>query len=332
MRFSILVPVYNTEDYLCACVESVLSQTFRDYELILVDDGSRDRSGEICDRYAEKHRCVTVIHQENQGLVSARRAGLRQARGEYCVFVDSDDFLECTALESLSTVIDSCGPDIIIYNAQKYEEGAVMPFFEDIFPEGEIADKQTVYDMLLLSYKINALWMKACKRSLVDVEADYSPFYRCNFGEDLLQSVPLIRQADHIYYHNRTLYNYRVSTGMMSKCSPHYYWSYKKVNESVRGQLKDAGITDLSHKCDIHLLVAAYGAATQQKFAERFDTEQLMAVAGDPEFRRAWQSIRGTAYMKYLNGKQKLLLPLLYHKWFFAIRALLSVKKSVGVK
>ncbi|MGF0032199.1 glycosyltransferase family 2 protein [Bariatricus sp. SGI.154] len=92
-EISIIVPVYKTEKYLEKCIESILSQTFTDFELILVDDGSPDRCGEICDKYAQKDKRIKVIHQKNQGVSSARNVGLENARGQYISFIDSDDYL-----------------------------------------------------------------------------------------------------------------------------------------------------------------------------------------------------------------------------------------------
>ena len=93
-RISVIMPVYNVADYLPQCIESVLNQDHQDLEVILIDDGSRDNSGAICDEYAAKDSRVKVIHQKNGGAASAKNAGLRIATGEYLSFVDSDDYLE----------------------------------------------------------------------------------------------------------------------------------------------------------------------------------------------------------------------------------------------
>lgn len=91
---SVIVPVYNVEQYLARCIDSILQQSYRNLELILVDDGANDSSGAICDQYAQKDPRVNVIHKENGGLSSARNAGLDAAKGEYVGFVDSDDWIE----------------------------------------------------------------------------------------------------------------------------------------------------------------------------------------------------------------------------------------------
>ena len=98
---SVIVPVYNVEEYLARCVDSILSQTYRNLEVILVDDGAKDSSGTICDSYAQRDTRVKVVHKENGGLSSARNAGIDIARGEYLEFVDSDDWLEPDAVESM---------------------------------------------------------------------------------------------------------------------------------------------------------------------------------------------------------------------------------------
>lgn len=107
---SVIVPVYKVEPYLRMCIESVLTQTYSDFELILVDDGSPDRCGDICDEYAQKDGRVIVIHQSNSGLSAARNAGLECARGEWVTFIDSDDAVNDTYLADLLTSATSSSP------------------------------------------------------------------------------------------------------------------------------------------------------------------------------------------------------------------------------
>lgn len=101
MKLSIIIPVYRTQDTLERCLESILQQSFTDYEMILVDDGSDDGSPQLCDEYARKDARIRVIHKENGGLSDARNAGIREARGEYITFVDSDDTMVDNTLENL---------------------------------------------------------------------------------------------------------------------------------------------------------------------------------------------------------------------------------------
>ena len=100
-EISVIVPVYNAEQYLASCIDSILSQTFTDFEILLVDDGSPDNSGSICDAYAAKHDCISVIHQENRGQAAARNHAMLHAKGAWFCFVDSDDLIHPQMLEML---------------------------------------------------------------------------------------------------------------------------------------------------------------------------------------------------------------------------------------
>ena len=123
-KLSIIVPVYKVEQYLHKCIGSILSQTFTDFELILIDDGSPDRSGEICDEYAAKDNRIIVIHQKNRGVSAARNAGLDIAQGEYIGFVDSDDWIEPEMYESMlfNKYMEF---DIVTVGAKSYEDNNV---------------------------------------------------------------------------------------------------------------------------------------------------------------------------------------------------------------
>ena len=116
MFFSVIVPVYRVEKYLPACIESVLNQTFGDFELILVDDGSVDRCPVICDDYKEKDERIKVIHKTNGGLASARRAGIRIAEGEYVFNLDSDDLIENDTLECAYNIIKETNCEIVSFS------------------------------------------------------------------------------------------------------------------------------------------------------------------------------------------------------------------------
>lgn len=123
MKFSIIIPVYNVENYLEECIASILCQSCRDYECILVDDGSTDRSKEICDRFAEEYPDrLRVIHQANGGLSKARNTGISAASGEYLIFVDSDDkLLVDNALASIGTCCNGC--DIVSFDWKEVPDG-----------------------------------------------------------------------------------------------------------------------------------------------------------------------------------------------------------------
>lgn len=222
MKFSVLVPVYNVEKYLEQCINSVLSQTFQDYELILVDDGSKDESGLICDEFAKKHPDkIKVVHKENQGLISARRVGIANATGDFCIFVDSDDFIEPDLLENLESYLKQDDAlDMILYsfyynrNGEREERKRYIAQNES-FWEGD--EKKELYEKLLYTTDITSIWTKAIRTSILKSdETDYTQYYGKNMAEDLLQSLYPMTVARKILFIEKPLYAYRINTESIS--------------------------------------------------------------------------------------------------------------------
>ncbi len=139
-KISCIVPVYNVERYVGKCVASLQNQTFRDLQIVLVDDGSTDSSGEICDRFAKEDSRIYVIHKENSGLGAARNTGLRAADGEYVFFVDSDDYVENTLAEKTIAAAQQFDADIVMYGYHKVSEDGQVLYSYDL-PE-MISDDQ----------------------------------------------------------------------------------------------------------------------------------------------------------------------------------------------
>ena len=125
MRISIIIPVYDTEQYLHACLDSILSQGFMDYEVLLIDDGSKDGSGAICDDYARKDNRIKVFHKQNGGVSSARNLGLENAEGEWIYFVDSDDEVLPGGLQTMADCI-SDDVDVVLAGYERYDENGVV--------------------------------------------------------------------------------------------------------------------------------------------------------------------------------------------------------------
>lgn len=212
--FSIIIPVYNVEKYLSTCLESVLAQSFGDYEILLIDDGSKDSSGEICDSYCEKYPDkIRVHHKANQGQISARKAGLRLATGTYVCFLDSDDCWEKGTLSQLYNVISRENTDVIMFRWKLIDQTGkiVNNAIPGAFSTSGPVEKASVFDVLISSAALNSLCLKCCKLSLFDVDTDYSDYYGLQNGEDLLQSLPVLYGANSFYYLDEALYQYRVN-------------------------------------------------------------------------------------------------------------------------
>lgn len=210
IKFSVLVPVYNAEDYLDECVQSVLHQTYQNFELILVDDGSKDSSGEIIDRYARMYDNIFAYHKENAGQLHTREYAIERATGDYCVFLDSDDTLRENALETIYSKINEYNCDCVIYQLERVWEEKVLipaPRFSDIC----ITDKRELYKKCLLSASYNSMCRKAVKASVFDEEVDYSSDYSIRYGEDLIQSLTVLKNSNKVAFVDNVLYNYRIN-------------------------------------------------------------------------------------------------------------------------
>lgn len=221
--FSVMIPVYNVENYLDECMRSVIEQTFSDYEIILIDDGSTDCSGVICDRYCKMYGdFIKVIHKENQGLFAARRTGINLACGEFGIFLDSDDYLELNCLENIHRLIEKhSGAKVILYNiAYKYEETGEIIEGKRLFPEEMIFEsnnKKKLYEEMISSYSLNNLVLKCIDLKILKSDStDYSKYYSNSHGEDLIQSLYPITNAEKIVYTGQVFYNYRINVRSMT--------------------------------------------------------------------------------------------------------------------
>jgi len=241
--FSVLVPVYNTSEYLRECVESILGQSFQDFELVLLDDGSKDNSGTICDEYAKKHSNVRVIHKENEGLMMTRRRGFREAQGDYFICVDSDDKLwDDRALEKIHDTIGKTGCDLVIYNyiygeggGREQRASSLLEYETGHVFAGE--EKHILYKKLLTTNNMNNMWIKCPARHVVDIDVDYTQWKSeiCR-AEDLFQSYPMLAGADRIAYITDPLYYYRWTPGSIGNTPKFRYADslrciYRRENE-----------------------------------------------------------------------------------------------------
>ena len=238
MRFSIVVPVFNGEHYLHDCLESVASQTSCNYELIIVDDGSTDNSSSIADAYVAEHDKAYVLHGPNQGLLLARRKGLSHCRGEYVIFLDSDDAIAPNALHRISETIDATGADIVSF---RFSRNASMSTPDDSaslksgFYSGE---SYAQVKQVVLHANFNNLCGKALRLSHVDIDAPYEAFSRLMLAEDLLQLLPIVDASSSLSRIDDVLYYYRPNDASSTRV---YRRSYLTDSEAVAHRLLEYG-------------------------------------------------------------------------------------------
>ncbi|MBQ7417202.1 MAG: glycosyltransferase family 2 protein [Acidaminococcaceae bacterium] len=199
---SIIIPVYNVEPFLRKCLDSVINQTYENIEILIVDDGSTDQSGKICNDYSVDSR-VTVFHQVNGGLSAARNTALNHANGEYLFFVDSDDFVSPTFVSDAVTVLEKEDSDIVIFN---YTEAGMTNEEKNVY--SKIANL-TAYEIKqkIISDDIgNYVWNKAYRKFLFSKLR----FPEGEWFEDLAVMGQLFMQAKKISMLNKSLYFYRI--------------------------------------------------------------------------------------------------------------------------
>lgn len=213
LSYSFLLPIYQVENYIGECLESILHQTYSNFEVIMLIDGSRDRSIEIAQEYADKDKRFKIYTQENKGIFKTRLKLVELAKNDVCVFVDSDDTIEHNLLESINPFFmrDKC--DLVLYRFNRMTNtGRVYMKDWKLFSDNSLftnENKSYVWDKFISSNRLNHVWSKAFKRKLFDKNEfiHYSDLY----GEDVLISMHLIHNAKRIGYRDLILYNYRNS-------------------------------------------------------------------------------------------------------------------------
>lgn len=200
---SIIVPVYKVEKYLNRCIESIVNQSYKDLEIILIDDGSPDNCPHICDQWAEKDQRIIVIHKENAGPSAARNAGLDIAKGEYFYFVDSDDYIESDLCARVLACFDKNDVSIVTFDAHIVdEEGHLLGSTEDV-RDGVISCDEAL--LLLMRGRINNYaWNKMYKRQVFD----NIRFPVGRLWEDVAISYKLLLESKHIYCTSEKFYYY----------------------------------------------------------------------------------------------------------------------------
>lgn len=218
MEFSILMPVYKAADTLEESVQSVLCQTFDDYELLLVEDGSPDGSGPLCDALMERGGGrIRVLHCPHRGTIPTRREAIAAARGDFILWLDADDLMEPGTLCFLHDLRrEHEDPDMILYEFTAfYDDGRPEdrrpPLFADLtLFEGEAA-KKPLYELYIRGNALDALWAKAARRTLYQNDpTDYGPYLSNPYGEDALHGLYPLTHAARVLYTDRRLTRYRI--------------------------------------------------------------------------------------------------------------------------
>lgn len=235
---SIIVPVFNTEKYLCQCLDSIIAQTFTDFETILVDDGSTDESGRICDEYAAIDNRFVVIHKQNEGVAKARITAFEHCRGELITFIDSDDYVSHDYLIKMFNILDDekcdfvCCFERVVYEEQIRDARRTIPpgIYEDE-EISEIISKYALFDKGIRQAGIPLyLWAKLFRKAILTniLNEDDDLWY----GEDMVAVLKILFKSNKIGIINERLYYYvQYENQVTRRFRPDYWEAYCKVWE-----------------------------------------------------------------------------------------------------
>ena len=218
--FSLILPCYNVEAYVARCVHSILVQDCKDYEIILVDDGAKDGTPAICDRLAEAHACIRVLHKENGGLASARNAGLEMAWGQYVWFIDSDDWINPGALEKLRQVCLTSGADIVKFDYLRVS--TALKQVSGIIPAGGYvgaADSAPLRRSALCragKYSLSA-WSHVYRRAFLEEHGLCFVSERVICSEDYLFNLQALMHVQTLQVLSEPLYSYELRPGSLTQ-------------------------------------------------------------------------------------------------------------------
>lgn len=224
---SIIVPVYNVEAYLAKCVDSILAQTYTNLEIILVNDGSSDGCGRICDEYAKQDKRIKVIHKQNGGLSDARNVAIDVATGEFITFIDSDDYVTDDYIMTLYSLIEKyeCKVSIALYNT--FVEGSKPKVVNRVYREDCQTNIKAIEEMFYQEKYDTASWAKLYHSSLFATGIRYP---KGIVYEDLATTYLLIFQSDKVAFCNRRIYNYLLRRDSIEGSS----FSSKKMDSALK--------------------------------------------------------------------------------------------------
>lgn len=329
-KLSIVVPVYNVEKNLDRCITSVLNQAFSDWEMILVDDGSKDNCPSICDAYAKKDNRIKVIHKENGGLSSARNAGLQMAKGEYVGFVDSDDTINDEMYSRMIEIADKNNVDFVMSDYMRIPLNK-PPYMKTLNIHGGLYTKENIqkdiYPSLIMGSNIDygpllSVWH--CMYRVDFLKSNSLSFNNdVRWSEDNIFSAKVGYCASSFFYlKGDGLYNYYQNKGTITTSYKKGAWQvYSKMNEYLYEYFMDKENYDFSQQLKWHMIYYACVCASQTRSLPKKEAEQeLKSILHSPQLEKAFRNVD----LSGVNTKLKVQLFLMRHKLIVPLRYLIN--------
>ncbi len=325
---SIIVPIYNVEKYIEKCIESILAQTHQNLEILLIDDGTPDRCGEICDKYAELDKRIQVIHKSNGGLSDARNVGISVATGDYVVFVDGDDFISENLVEYALESAVKHQADVVMFDFYEVEEETNRRDICSMSIEKDQASSLEQNKAYLLTTP--SVCNKIFRRTFLIEQPIHFPVGR-NY-EDLSTTPKLLAKATSIVYMNsEPLYYYVLHTGsiMRSKNFKTSYTQRVAALDDILSYYREQKLESMYHD-ELEYLVFLHGYFVPSKEIVLVDRKNMYLEKFRLYAISQYKNICKNKYITiYLSRKDKILLCLLLNKQYSAMRVLSSIRKIV---
>ena len=297
-RISVIVPVYNAEKYLEECVQSILKQTYQNFELILIDDGSPDGCGKICDRFAEIDARIVVCHKKNEGVSIARNTGISLARGEYQSFVDSDDSIDLDFLEAAMTAIQTSGADLYISGLQMetWDHKEIIGVQRYASSETKIYSVKELLEKRDCDYPLICISGPCCKLYKKSVIDDHGVRFseHLSSGEDINFVLDVLEHCVKAYFSKECFYHYRRGNGesLFNRFHADTYEIASLVYSKMRRIMNECGCSEeamnafdgLYFDSMVGAIHEYYRFCTKTTCKERFN--QIIKVAHDPYARK----------------------------------------------
>ena len=330
-RFSVIIPVYNTELYLKGCIESLLLQSYDNFEIILIDDGSTDSSGLICDEYVKRYPYkIKCIHKDNEGLLMTRLRGYKEAVGDYILNLDSDDEFRLDALSILDSCITKTDSDLILFQASidnNYTE--LWPNSRLELESGTVLAPSFLKKLICSGPSINNMAFKCAKKSLFVNIQKLSVYSGMNNEEDLMQSLQLIDKCKKPFYIAEMLYYYRQTntTSISNNFNPRIFDSIKTSGDSVSlyaNQWKDElpGLNTIVYSRQIKSCAALIRYYFERSESRKQIDAFLYALKRDEFFINSYKN----GNKENLSILEKTNLFNLYHGWVELIFAVMNIR------
>lgn len=308
---SVIVPVYNVERTLDRCIQSILKQTFKDFEIILVNDGSTDKSGNICDEYAIKYSNIRVIHKENEGLGPTRNRGIVESKGEYIYHCDSDDWIREDLLEKAYNSIVETNADVVFFGYQIFteEDNKIIPYKTVHIEKNTIVESKQIKKLFIEHFFTSFVMMSACNRLykksfLVDNNLFFPALRR---SQDMAYSFMLFNELKKISLIDEEFYCYIIQPGVFKGRSYDemieiYYQIYQSAKDTFTGWGEYNADTKnklINYVCEQVANYSAYAFAVKYKQDWKQNTKKLISNKQLRELFIKYKNVKKSKFMHF---------------------------------